>query len=68
MVGIHSESFGAGQGEEDCAYNGFGDCDVEESEDLEDDQAEEAGLLLVLPEQGGGGNQGTSTHNFFYHY
>ena len=67
MVGIHSESFGAGQGEEDCAYNGFGDCDVEESEDLEDDQAEEAGLLLALPEPWGGGNQVTSTHNLFYH-
>ena len=27
-------------GEEDCTYNGFGDLDDEESEDVEDDHAE----------------------------
>ena len=37
------EAFGADKGEEDGAYNGFCDRDDEESEDVEDDQAEEAG-------------------------
>ena len=37
------EAFGADKGQEDGAYNGFWDRDDEESEDVEDDQAEEAG-------------------------
>ena len=40
LVGIYIEAFGAGKGEEDCTYNGFGDLDDEESEDVEDDHAE----------------------------
>ena len=39
---LDSEAFGADKGKEDCAYNGFGNCDDKESEDVEDDQAEEA--------------------------
>ena len=54
MVGIHNEAFGADKGEEDCAYDGFGEGDDEESEDVEDDHAEEAGLRRALPKPGEG--------------
>ena len=37
---LDSDAFGADKREEDCAYNGFGDRDDEESGDV---QAEEAG-------------------------
>ena len=60
MVGIHSEAFGADKGEDSSAYDGFGNSDDEESEDVEDDHAEEASLWLALPEhrkKGGGGSQ-----------
>ena len=40
---LDSEAFETGKGEEDITYNGFGDSDDKESEDIEDAQAEEAG-------------------------
>ena len=40
---LDCEAFGADKGKEVGAYNGFKDSDDEEYEDVEDDQAEEAG-------------------------
>ena len=60
---LDSEAFGTDKGEEDNAYNGFGDPDDDESEDVEDDHPEGAGASEVLqaqPEQcvsGGSGGQ-----------
>ena len=44
MAYLDSEAVGADKGKEDSAYDGFGDRDDEESEDVEDDQAEVAGV------------------------
>ena len=55
LVGIHSEAFGADKVNEGSADYGLRDCEDEESEDVEDDHAEEAGLLLARPEPAGGG-------------
>ena len=48
-----SEAFGADKGEEAGAYDGFKDRDDEECEDVDDDQAEEAGSATG-PEPGWG--------------
>ena len=50
------------KGEEDCAYYGFGDCDDQESEDVEDDHAEEAGAAAGPAWAGGGG--ASNKYNF----
>ena len=42
MAYLDNEAFGADKGEEDDAYDGFGDRDDEESEDVEDDLARPA--------------------------
>ena len=63
MVGIHNEAFGADKGEEDCAYDGFGEGDDEESEDVEDDHAEEAGLRRALPKPGEGEGKAREASN-----
>ena len=42
---LDNEAFGADKGEEACAYNGFKDGNDKECEDIEDDQAEEAGSV-----------------------
>ena len=63
LVGIHSEAFGADKGEEDGTYYSIGDCDDYESEEVEDDQAEEAGLLRTLPEPGGVGGSSPGARN-----
>ena len=43
MAYLDNEAFGADKGEEAGAYKGFKHSDDEECEDVEDDQAEEAG-------------------------
>ena len=48
-----NEAFGADTGKEAFAYHGFKDRDDEECEDVEDDQAEEAGSAAG-PEPGWG--------------
>ena len=50
---LDREAFGADKGEEACAYYGFKDRDDEECEDVDDDQAEEAGSATG-PEPGWG--------------
>ena len=51
MAYLDKEAFGAHKGEEDDAYDGCGDHDDEESDDVEDDQAEEVGFA-ASPEPG----------------
>ena len=51
---LDSEAFEADKGEKDhSTYNGFGNWDDKESEDIEDDQAEEASAAAGWPEHGG---------------
>ena len=56
MAYLDKEAFGAHKGEEDDAYDGFGDHDDEESEDVEDDHANGAGAPGRPEPRGGGGN------------
>ena len=53
---LDKEAFGAHKGDEDDAYDGFGDHDDDESEDVEDDHANGAGAPGRPEPWGGGGN------------
>ena len=53
---LDKEAFGAHKGDEDDAYDGFGDHDGEESDDVEDDHANGAGAPGRPEPRGGGGS------------